>query len=70
MSRRKGQNPEVRVGERADGKKYYFFPYWIDVRDGKKESVKKKRFVCQSDDAERSGRKETRLHLEDATQLE
>ncbi len=31
MSRRKGQNPEVRVGERADGKKYYFFQYWIDV---------------------------------------
>jgi integrase len=24
MSRRKGQNPEVRVGGRADGKKYYF----------------------------------------------
>src|SRR6266516_3101191 len=31
MSRRKGQNPEVRVGERAKGKKYYFFQYWIDV---------------------------------------
>jgi hypothetical protein len=31
MSRRKGQNPDVRVGERADGKKYYFFQYWIDV---------------------------------------
>jgi hypothetical protein len=31
MSRRKGQNPKVRVGERADGKKYYFFQYWIDV---------------------------------------
>lgn len=31
MSRRKGQNPEVRVAERADGKEYYFFQYWIDV---------------------------------------
>jgi integrase len=31
MSRRKGQNPEVRVGERAGGQKYYFFQYWIDV---------------------------------------
>jgi len=31
VSRRKGQNPEVRVGERAKGKKYYFFQYWIDV---------------------------------------
>lgn len=31
MSRRKGQNPDVRVGERADGQQYYFFQYWIDV---------------------------------------
>lgn len=31
MSRRKGQNPEVRVGKRADGSKYYFFQYWMDV---------------------------------------
>jgi integrase len=31
MSRRKGQNPKVRVGKRADGSQYYFFQYWIDV---------------------------------------
>jgi integrase len=31
MSRRKGQNPDVRIGKRADGQKYYFFQYWIDV---------------------------------------
>jgi len=31
MSRRVGQNPRVRVGKRADGTKYYFFQYWIDV---------------------------------------
>ncbi len=31
MSRRKGQNPKVRVGKRADGTKYYFFQYWVDV---------------------------------------
>jgi hypothetical protein len=31
MSRRKGQNPKVRVGKRADGTKYYFFQYWLDV---------------------------------------
>jgi integrase len=36
MSRRKGQNPKVRVGRRADGKKYYFFQYWVDV-PGKEE---------------------------------
>jgi integrase len=31
MSRRNGQNPTVRVGKRADGTKYFFFQYWIDV---------------------------------------
>lgn len=31
MSRRKGQNPKVRVGKRADGSQYYFFQYWMDV---------------------------------------
>jgi len=36
MSRRKGQNPKVRVGKRADRTKYYFFQYWIDV-PGKEE---------------------------------
>lgn len=31
MSRRKGQNPEVRVGKRANGEKYFYFQYWIDI---------------------------------------
>jgi integrase len=31
MSRRNGQNPRVRVGKRADGTKYFFFQYWVDV---------------------------------------
>src|ERR1700728_3617924 len=31
MSRRKGQNPKVRVGKRASGEKYYFFQYWTDL---------------------------------------
>jgi hypothetical protein len=31
MTRRTGQNPKVRVGKRADGKKYFYFQYWIDV---------------------------------------
>src|SRR5260370_14914570 len=31
MTRRNGQNPKVRVGKRADGTKYFFFQYWIDV---------------------------------------
>jgi hypothetical protein len=31
MSRRKGQNPKIRVGKRADGEKYYFFQYWMDA---------------------------------------
>jgi len=41
MSRRKGQNPELRVGERADGKQYYFFQYWMDVpgQEGRKRQT-------------------------------
>lgn len=31
MSRRAGQNPKVRIGRRANGQKYYFFQYWVDV---------------------------------------
>ncbi|MGC2091449.1 MAG: site-specific integrase [Candidatus Acidiferrales bacterium] len=31
MSRRSGQKPNVRIGKRADGAKYYFFQYWVDV---------------------------------------
>jgi hypothetical protein len=36
MSRRKGQDPKVRVGKQADGAKYYFFQDWVDV-SGKEE---------------------------------
>jgi integrase len=35
-ARRKGQNPKVRVGKRADRAKYYFFQCWVDV-SGKEE---------------------------------
>ncbi len=31
MTRRTGQNPKVRIGKRANGQKYFFFQYWIDV---------------------------------------
>jgi integrase len=31
MSRRKGQNPKVRVGQRVDGTEYYFIQFWVDV---------------------------------------
>jgi hypothetical protein len=31
MSRRSGQNPKVRVGKRANGEKYFFFQYWVDI---------------------------------------
>jgi len=31
MSRRTGQSPKVRIGKRANGQKYYFFQYWLDV---------------------------------------
>lgn len=31
MSRRKGQNPDVRIGTRKDGSKYFYFQYWVDL---------------------------------------
>ena len=31
MSRRQGQNPNVRIGKWANGEKYFYFQYWIDV---------------------------------------
>jgi integrase len=31
MSRRSGQNPSVRIGKRADGSKYFYFQYYVDV---------------------------------------
>jgi len=40
MSRRTGQNPAVRVGERTDGTKYFFFQYWIDT-PGREERQRK-----------------------------
>lgn len=40
MSRRSGQNPEVRVGKRADGTKYFYFQYYVDVA-GQEERQRK-----------------------------
>ena len=31
MSRRKGQNPKLRIGTRSDGTKYFYFQYWVDI---------------------------------------
>jgi hypothetical protein len=31
MSRRKGQNPKVRVKKRATGEQVYYFQYWVDL---------------------------------------
>jgi len=31
MSRRKGQNPKLRIGTRKDGTQYFYFQYWLDV---------------------------------------
>src|ERR1700676_4987298 len=31
MTCRTGQNPKVRVGKRANGEKYFYFQYWVDV---------------------------------------
>ena len=31
MSRRKGQNPKLRIGTHSDGSQYFYFQYWLDV---------------------------------------
>jgi integrase len=31
MSRRKGQNPKLRIGTRNSGTQYFYFQYWLDV---------------------------------------
>jgi integrase len=36
MSRRKGQNPKVRVKKRASGELVYYFQYWADLPGGEK----------------------------------
>src|SRR5215469_12478037 len=43
MSRRTGQNPKVRVKKRSNGKKVFFFQYWIDVPG--QEARKRKTYV-------------------------
>lgn len=40
MSRRSGQDPSVRIGKRADGSKYFFFQYYVDVA-GQEERQRK-----------------------------
>jgi integrase len=38
MSRRKGQNPKLRIGTRTNGSQYFYFQYWLDVpgEDGRR----------------------------------
>jgi integrase len=31
LSRRKGQNPKLRIGTRSDESQYFYFQYWLDV---------------------------------------
>jgi integrase len=40
MSRRKGQKPSVRIGKRADGSKYFYFQYRVDVAGQEKRQRK------------------------------
>jgi integrase len=44
MTRRSGQNPSVRIGKRADGSKYYYFQYVVDVA-GQEERQRKTEVV-------------------------
>lgn len=44
LTRRTGQNPRVRIGKRANGKRYFFFQYWADV-PGQEERQRKTEVV-------------------------
>ena len=44
LTRRTGQNPKVRIGKRANGQKYFFFQYWVDV-PGKEERERRTEVV-------------------------
>lgn len=44
MSRRKGQNPRLRVGIRSNGSEYFYFQYWLDV-PGKDERQRRREIV-------------------------
>lgn len=44
MSRRKGQNPKLRIGTRSDGSEYFYFQYWLDVA-GKDERERRREIV-------------------------
>src|SRR5260221_5816889 len=53
MSRRKGQNPKVRIGTRADGTKYYFFQYRVDI-PGQEERKRQTEVIGQVSQLTRS----------------
>src|SRR6187397_580865 len=44
LSRRKGQNPKLRIGTRSDGSQYFYFQYWLDV-SGKDERSRRREFL-------------------------
>ena len=44
MSRRKGQNPKLRIGTSSDGSEYFYFQYWLDV-PGEDERKRRREIV-------------------------
>ena len=44
MSRRKGQNPKLRIGTRSDGSQYFYFQYWLDI-PGEDERKRRREIV-------------------------
>lgn len=44
MSRRKGQNPMLRIGTRNDGTQYFYIQYWLDV-PGEDERQRRREIV-------------------------
>jgi hypothetical protein len=62
MSRRNGQNPNVRVGQRADGTKYYFFQFWADV-PGQEERKRMTEVIGSTTEMTKSEAERTKLEF-------
>jgi len=68
MSRRKGQNPRVRVGKRANGEKYFFFQYWVDV-PGQEERKRETEVIGSTKQMTRSEAERKKLEFISKLQL-
>jgi hypothetical protein len=70
MSRRTGQNPEVRVGKRANGRNTSFFSTGWIFQDRKKKTPNGSNRFSEADDAKRGRTEEAGIHIESPTEFE